>query len=165
LFEVAGDRLRGSRLRQVISSGVSGEVVRRIRPGFHRSDGSHQVSRYDDFFAFGGHSQFATGAVSRLSDQMSKDIPLRLLFEHPTVVELTQAIDGLPWSPGQEADRIRRLIAKISGQSGLTLREAAWYTGMPRGEGIIGLFAPIAMCHRVIRARLRTGVACWKPAH
>jgi len=33
LFEVAGDRLRGSRLRQVISSGeaLSGEVVRRIR--------------------------------------------------------------------------------------------------------------------------------------
>ena len=79
---------------------------RLIAQVFTDMTGSHQVSRYDDFFALGGHSLLATRAVLRLSDQMSKDIPLRLLFEHPTVAELAQAIDDLPWSPGQEADRI-----------------------------------------------------------
>jgi amino acid adenylation domain-containing protein len=68
--------------------------------------GVDQVSRYDDFFALGGHSLLATSAVSRLSNRLGKNIPLRLLFEHPTVMELALAADRLATSPGQEADQI-----------------------------------------------------------
>jgi hypothetical protein len=68
--------------------------------------GTQLVSRYDDFFAIGGHSLLATRTISRLRNQLGKDIPLRLLFEHPTVMGLAQAVDGLARSPSQEADRI-----------------------------------------------------------
>jgi amino acid adenylation domain-containing protein len=38
-----------------------------------------------NFFNVGGHSLLATQVVSRLSDQINLDIPLRLMFEQPTI--------------------------------------------------------------------------------
>ncbi|MFI6323037.1 amino acid adenylation domain-containing protein [Nonomuraea sp. NPDC050556] len=42
----------------------------------------------DDFFALGGHSLSASRAVSRIRAALGADVPLRALFEHPTVREL-----------------------------------------------------------------------------
>src|SRR5690606_26860206 len=51
------------------------------------------ISRSDDFFAIGGHSFAATRAIGRLRQQLGRDIPLRLLFEHPVLADLATAID------------------------------------------------------------------------
>ena len=47
----------------------------------------------DDFFGLGGHSFNATEAMSGTSRSVGLDLPVRLLFEHPTVPALAAAID------------------------------------------------------------------------
>ncbi|MER7825725.1 amino acid adenylation domain-containing protein [Streptomyces sp. NPDC096097] len=57
--------------------------------------GTGRIGRHDDFFALGGHSLRATRAVSRLGARLGTGVPLRLLFEHPTLERFASALDAL----------------------------------------------------------------------
>jgi amino acid adenylation domain-containing protein len=71
-----------------------------------------RVGAADSFAELGGHSLLATQVVTRLHAELGRDVPLRLLFEHPTVELLARALDagdgaaehepGLPARPAGE---------------------------------------------------------------
>jgi amino acid adenylation domain-containing protein len=57
--------------------------------------GVKEVGIYDNFFELGGHSLLATQVIQRSRQAFKIDLPLRCLFESPTVAKLAQKIATL----------------------------------------------------------------------
>jgi hypothetical protein len=54
--------------------------------------GLGRVGIHDNFFEAGGHSLLATQFMSRLNATFAMDLPLRTLFEQPTIEELALVV-------------------------------------------------------------------------
>ncbi len=54
--------------------------------------GIEKVGVHDNFFELGGHSLLATRVISRLREMFAGEVPIRTLFENPTVAELSEAL-------------------------------------------------------------------------
>ncbi|MDB9450977.1 phosphopantetheine-binding protein, partial [Dolichospermum circinale] len=51
-----------------------------------------KVGIHDNFFSLGGHSLLATQVISRVRQTFAVDVPLRNLFEEPTIANLSKII-------------------------------------------------------------------------
>ena len=53
-----------------------------------------RIGIHENFFELGGHSLLATQVVSRINNVFQMELPLRALFETPTIAEMAQYVTG-----------------------------------------------------------------------
>jgi acyl carrier protein len=54
--------------------------------------GVERIGIHDNFFELGGHSLLATRVISRLNEVLDVSVPLRSMFDAPTVAELCSSL-------------------------------------------------------------------------
>ncbi len=139
-----------------------------------------EVNINQNFFDLGGHSLLATQVVSRVRRVLNLDIPLRLLFESPTISSFARSLDqlrkaGRVWEapPIRPVSRDQMLPLSYAQQrlwlmQQLDPRSAAYnITNSLRVRGALNLAAvrmslqEIARRHEVLRTRfeVREGMA------
>jgi amino acid adenylation domain-containing protein len=88
-------------------------ALEKVLAGFYSELlGVDPVGVDDNFFDHGGHSLLVTQLASRVRKTFKLDLPLRLLFEEPTVGRLARLI--LERDGGRQAERIAALYLQVA---------------------------------------------------
>jgi NRPS condensation-like uncharacterized protein/acyl carrier protein len=88
------------------------ELTALVRSAWQEYLGVDVIEPDDDFFVLGGHSMVCARVVHQLRDLLGVDLPLRMLFDHPTLAEFADAVERR--SPGLES-ALRALAAMPRG--------------------------------------------------
>lgn len=78
-----------------------GDVERALATVWAEVLGIGQIGRYDDFLALGGNSLLVSKAMTRINARFSVDLPLRTLFEVPTLCAVAERIELVLWAMRQ----------------------------------------------------------------
>jgi acyl carrier protein len=65
--------------------------------------GVERIGIHDDFFALGGHSLMAAQLVARVTDSLRVGLPIRRLFDTPTVAGIAEHVETLQWVSSADA--------------------------------------------------------------
>ncbi len=60
-----------------------------------------RVGIRDDFFALGGHSLIATRVVAWVREAVAVDLPVKALFDFPTIETLSEQVENVRWLRGE----------------------------------------------------------------
>lgn len=75
-----------------------------------------RVGIHDNFFDLGGHSLLATRVVSRVIDHFQPELPIRSLFQSPTVAEIAVVITENQAKKLDETD-LQRILSGLESLS------------------------------------------------
>ena len=157
-----GDQALPSGPVEEILAGIWAEVLG-LEPG-------ERLGVRDDFFALGGHSLLATRVVSRIRDAFGVEIPLRRLFETPTVESLAAAVlaarqagaapappvlpvprDGREMPPSFAQQRLWLIDRLVPGNAAYNIPQAVRLTGELSAELLERIFAEVVRRHEALR--------------
>ena len=88
---------RGEGTAFVPARNATEEIVAGIWASLLRAD---RIGIHDNFFALGGHSLLGTQVVARLRQALNVELPLRAMFEAPTVAQLSRRVEFARRSTG-----------------------------------------------------------------
>ncbi|HEX8185042.1 MAG TPA: non-ribosomal peptide synthetase, partial [Blastocatellia bacterium] len=75
--------------------------------------GIDKVGVYDNFFDLGGHSLLMTQLASRIRDTFQLELPLRILFDAPTIIEMTTAIATQRIEEEEDTGEIEAMLKEL----------------------------------------------------
>jgi amino acid adenylation domain-containing protein len=70
--------------REIAETADSGAIADTVRRIWRETLGVHSVRAADDFFSLGGDSVKATSVAVAVREVLAPDMPIRVIFEHPT---------------------------------------------------------------------------------
>lgn len=85
------------------------------------------VGRWDNLFDCGAHSLHVTQIASRIEAQCGLHVPLRLLFEEPTVAGLANAIDSMRHSATHRTDQAIVSVRRNEGMPLSFSQQRMWF--------------------------------------
>lgn len=80
--------------------------------------GVEQVGVYDNFFDLGGHSLMAIQILSRLRNMANVEIPLRAMYETPTVAKLAEEVEAASRNLFLQRDHTTIMDAAVNWEEG-----------------------------------------------
>jgi acyl transferase domain-containing protein len=89
------------------------ETEQRIADVWQLLLGVDHVGIHDDFFALGGHSLLATQIIARLKDMFALELPLKVIFEAPTIAKMALLVEEaiLAEIESLSEDEVNQLVA------------------------------------------------------
>jgi amino acid adenylation domain-containing protein len=123
-WSASGERVAPRTPTEELLAGIWAEVL-----------GRETVGVEEDFFALGGHSLLAMRVLLRVERSFAVDVPVRTLFEAPTVAALARRIEAARQG-GEIRERLPLLPAERGSEAALSFaQQRLWFVDQMEGAG------------------------------